>query len=59
MGETANTYPVIAINSNEDIIEIIRLLLDNEGIPSIGRHVIDFKKGRQDLVTFMKASNPR
>jgi DNA-binding NtrC family response regulator len=59
MEETANSYPVAVINANEDIIDLIRLLLDDEGIPSISGHVIDFKRGRKDLLAFLREHNPR
>jgi hypothetical protein len=34
-------------------------MLDDAGIASISGHVIDFKKGRQDIVAFLKGYNPK
>ncbi len=59
MAEAGNTYPVAVINSNEDIVESIRLILEDAGILSISGHVVDFKKGRADLTAFLKDYNPQ
>lgn len=59
MAETRAIYLVAVINSNEDILDSIRLILDDAGIPSISGHVIDFKKGRQSLVAFMEEYKPK
>jgi DNA-binding response OmpR family regulator len=50
---------VAIINSNEDIVEAIRLILGDAGFVTVGAHLVDFKKGRQDLVAFLQENNPR
>ena len=50
---------VAIINSNEDIVEAIRLILGDAGFVTVGAHLVDFKKGRQDLVAFLQEHNPR
>jgi DNA-binding NtrC family response regulator len=55
----AQENTVAVINSNEDIVEAIQLILADEGYHSVGAHVIDFKKGRKDFVTFCKEHNPQ
>ncbi len=50
---------VAVINSNEDIVESIRLILGDAGFITIGAHLVDFKKGRQDLVAFLQEHNPK
>jgi DNA-binding NtrC family response regulator len=59
MAQAENTYPVAVINSNEDIVESIRLILEDAGILSISGHAVDFKKGRADLTAFLKTYNPQ
>lgn len=59
MPETENRSLVAVINSNEDVVESIRLMLDDDGIRSVAGHVIDFKRGRQDFVAFLKEHDPR
>lgn len=49
---------VAIINSNEDIVEAIRLILGDAGFVTVGAHLVDFKKGRQDLVAFLEEHNP-
>lgn len=49
---------VAVINSNEDIVEAIQLILNDAGYHSVGGHVIDFKKGRKDFVAFFKEHTP-
>ena len=50
---------VAIINSNEDIVEAIRLILGDAGFVTVGAHLVDFKKGRQDLVAFLQEHNPK
>jgi DNA-binding response OmpR family regulator len=50
---------VAIINTNEDVVEAIRLILGDAGFVTIGAHLVDFKKGRRDLVAFLQEHNPR
>ncbi len=50
---------VAIINSNEDVVEAIRLILGDAGFVTVGAHLVDFKKGRQDLVAFLQEHNPK
>jgi DNA-binding response OmpR family regulator len=50
---------VAIINSNEDVVEAIRLILGDAGFVTIGAHLVDFKKGRRDLVAFLLEHDPR
>lgn len=59
MAEAENHSFVAVINSNKSIIDLIRLFLNDEGIPSIGGLVPDFKRGRQDWIAFLKSYNPK
>jgi DNA-binding response OmpR family regulator len=59
MTSTPEPNVVAIINSNEDIVEAIRLILGDAGFVTVGAHLVDFKKGRQDLVAFLQENNPR
>ena len=50
---------VAIINSNEDVVEAVRLILGDAGFVTIGAHLVDFKKGRRDLVAFLQEHDPR
>jgi CheY-like chemotaxis protein len=59
MTGTPQPNVVAIINSNEDIVEAIRLILGDAGFVTVGAHLVDFKKGRLDLVSFLEEHNPR
>jgi hypothetical protein len=59
MAETGNTYLVAVLNSNEDVVEALQLILTTAGISCIGAHIVDFRKGRKDLLAFLGAYNPK
>ncbi len=50
---------IAVINSNEDIVEMIQLMLLDAGYASVGAHVVDFKKGRLDFVAFCEQHHPQ
>ena len=58
MPETENAALVAVINSNEEIVDTIRLMLDDDGIRSVAGHVADFKRGRQDFIAFLTEHDP-
>ena len=49
---------VAVVNSNEDIIDGIRLILSEEGFNTVSGHVVSFKRGKDDIVAFLKKNNP-
>ncbi|HZU67659.1 MAG TPA: hypothetical protein VFA09_10315 [Ktedonobacteraceae bacterium] len=59
MSSAPDPNVVAIINSNEDIVEAIRLILGDAGFVTVGAHLVDFKKGRQDFVAFLREHNPR
>ena len=59
MAEAENNSLIAVINSSKSIIDLIRLFLNDEGIPSIGGQVPDFRRGRQDWVAFLSDYNPK
>jgi CheY-like chemotaxis protein len=51
--------PLVAImNTNEDIVMMLRVLLESEGLATAVVHVRHVKDGRVDLVTFLKEFDP-
>jgi DNA-binding NtrC family response regulator len=50
---------VAVVNSNEEIIEGLQLLLTDMGYPSVTGHVISFKRGKEDFIKFLKENDPR
>jgi DNA-binding NtrC family response regulator len=59
MTSGAEPNVVAIINSNEDVVEALRLILGDAGFVTIGAHLVDFKKGRRDLVAFLQEHDPR
>jgi len=59
MEASSSATPVAIINSNEDIIDLLRLFFADEGIASISGHVADFKRGRQDFIAFLNTYQPQ
>jgi DNA-binding response OmpR family regulator len=52
--------PLIAvINSNQDIIEMICMILGQEGYPTVTGHVIDFKRGKDNFVDYVQRNKPK
>ncbi|HLL60637.1 MAG TPA: hypothetical protein VK338_02885 [Candidatus Nitrosocosmicus sp.] len=54
-----NQKPVAIINSTEDIIEAISLILMDAGFLTVTAISVDFKKGRKDVSTFLKKHDPK
>jgi CheY-like chemotaxis protein len=50
---------VIAIfNSNEDIMGMLRTVLESEGFQTVAGHVVDIKRGHIDFVEFIQQHDP-
>jgi DNA-binding NarL/FixJ family response regulator len=51
--------PVVAIlNSNDDVVEMIRNLVEQAGFVSVHGHIDDVRRGRLDLVNFIQQHDP-
>jgi response regulator RpfG family c-di-GMP phosphodiesterase len=59
MAETEPSYLAAVLNSNEDVIEALQLILTDAGISSIGAHIVDFRRGRKDIFAFLSQYNPK
>jgi DNA-binding NtrC family response regulator len=49
---------VAVINSNEDLIEVLRIVLTQAGLETVVAHVPDIKRGREDLLSFVAQHEP-
>jgi len=58
---TSKTAPVaVAIfNSNDDVVEMLRLALEMEGLVAISGHVDELRRGRLTLLDIVKEHDPR
>jgi CheY-like chemotaxis protein len=51
--------PVVAIlNSNDDLVELLRSLLEQAGFVTVSGHVDQVRRGELDLVNFVKQHEP-
>src|SRR5918996_6569682 len=51
--------PVVAIfNSNDDLVELLRQLLEQAGFVTVTGHIDDVRRGELDLVNFVKQHQP-
>lgn len=51
--------PLVAIiQTNEEIAELVQLMLQTHGIRTVVAFATDFKRGRQDLDTFLRHTDP-
>ena len=51
--------PVVAVvNSSEDVVTLIRQVLEEEGFSTVAGHVPHFKSGKDDLLAFLESHDP-
>ena len=56
----SHTPPVVAIlNSNDDLVELLRNLLEQAGFVTATGHIDEIRRGRLDLVNFVRQHDPR
>jgi hypothetical protein len=56
----SNRPPVVAIlNSNDDLVELLRDQLEKAGFVTVTGHVDDVRRGNLDLVNFVKQHEPK
>ena len=49
---------VAVLNSNEDIIEMLRVVLEQAGFNTAAGHVPTIKRGQQDFLAFVEQHDP-
>jgi len=50
---------VAVVNSSEEVVDLIREVLEDNGFATVAGHVPDFKRGRADFDQFMQQHKPR
>ena len=59
MNQTSPAPPVVAVlNSNDDLVELLRHLLEQAGFITVTGHVDDVRRGQLDLINFVEQHNP-
>jgi hypothetical protein len=52
--------PVVAIlNSNDDTVEMLRFMLESEGMVAVSAHLAEIKRGAFDFGGFLKEHDPK
>jgi len=52
--------PVVAIlNTNDDTVEMLRTMLESEGMVAVSAHVSDIRRGGLDFGSFLKEHDPQ
>jgi len=60
MSSTASQVPVVAvINTNDDIVEMLRLAFEQAGLVVVSAHINDIKRGETNLGEFVREHAPR
>jgi len=49
---------IAVLNSNEDVVEMLRTVLEQAGFNTVSTHVPDIKRGEQDFVAFLERHDP-
>ena len=49
---------IAVINSNDDLVGLLREALEDEGMAVVTNHIHDIKSGREDLPRFLKKHDP-
>lgn len=51
--------PVVAVfNSSDDLVELLRILLENSGFVAVTSHIDDLRNGKLDLQSFVTQHQP-
>jgi DNA-binding NtrC family response regulator len=58
MSHTSSPPVVAILNSNDDLVEMLRDVLEHAGFITVTGHVDDVRRGRLDLINFVEQHNP-
>ena len=57
---SASNPPVVAIlNANDDTVEMLRMMIESEGMVAVSAHVSDLRRGQVDFGGFLKEHDPK
>jgi hypothetical protein len=52
--------PVVAIlNTNDDTVEMLRMMIESEGMVAVSAHVSDLRRGQLDFGAFLEEHDPK
>ena len=52
--------PVVAIlNTNDDTVEMLRMMIESEGMVAVSAHVSDLRRGQVDFGGFLEEHDPK
>lgn len=56
----ASGPPIVAIlNTNDDTVEMLRILLESEGMVAVSAHLSDIRRGQFDFAGFLEEHDPK
>jgi DNA-binding NtrC family response regulator len=58
MASSARPTVVGILNSNDDVVEMLRNLLEQAGFVTVHGHIDDIRRGRLDLLNFIRQHDP-
>jgi DNA-binding NtrC family response regulator len=58
MSARARPTVVAILNSNDDVVEMLRNLVEQAGFVSVHGHIDDVRRGRLDLLNFIRQHDP-
>ena len=58
-GRSHKPLVVAVLNSNDDLVELLRDVLEKAGFVTVTGHVDDVKRGNLDLIHFVEQHDPR
>lgn len=50
---------VAVLNSNDDTVEMLRMMLESEGMLAVSAHITDIKRGAFDFSGFLSEHDPK
>ena len=60
MGRSGEAPPVVAIlNTNDDTVEMLRMMLESNGMVGVSMHINAIKRGEADFGAFLEEHDPR
>ena len=60
MAAKPTSPPVVAIlNTNDDTVEMLRMMLEIEGMVAVSAHVNEIKRGELDFGSFLREHDPK
>ena len=49
---------IAVLNSNQDVVEMLRTVMEQAGFNTVTTHVPDIKRGEEDFLSFLRKHDP-